>query len=160
MVGTLVLASFLHAAVATALPVAHTARPAGLPPSLLPPTAPVDPVRRIADHRDIVEETSSRGFWLGMGFGAILLGLALGGAGFAILSECGKGTACYSEELEIVGWVLAAPGILPLAAGSIIVYVVLNSDGYASHSIGQEPQRSYADIPRRGPPLFGLGFAF
>ncbi len=68
--------------------------------------------------------------------GALLLGLALmgaglvlGGAGFAVLYACRSGTACYGDTTQIVGWALAAPGVVPLVVGGVIVYGVTQSNG-------------------------------
>ena len=77
-----------------------------------------------------------------LGLGLIGLGLAAGGAGFAILEGCNEKSDCYTPELEIVGWVLAAPGILPLGAGLFLVY--LTSDSSASREDVPSSSSRYA----------------
>ena len=39
-----------------------------------------------------------------------------------MLYLCREGTGCHNETTTIVGWVLAAPGIIPLLVGAIILY--------------------------------------
>lgn len=63
------------------------------------------------------------------GLGLTAAGLVLGGAGFAVLSLCQEGSSCYSKNTTIIGWALAAPGVLPLAAGLIILYIVVGGRG-------------------------------
>ena len=67
---------------------------------------------------------------------SVLLGLALmgaglvaGGAGFAVLYVCQTGTACYGDTTQVLGWVLAAPGIVPFVIGAILVYGATQSNG-------------------------------
>ena len=69
------------------------------PVPLLPD--PVAPVR-----------AATQGSFLLLGLGLTLGGLVLGGAGFAVLYLCREGTGCYNNTTTIVGWVLAAPGIV------------------------------------------------
>ncbi|GEM_PF-3443242 len=57
-----------------------------------------------------------------LGLGLTGAGLVLGGAGFAVLYLCREGTTCNSPTTTTVGWVLAAPGILPLIVGIAILY--------------------------------------
>jgi hypothetical protein len=66
----------------------------------------------------------------------LLLGLALmgaglvaGGAGFAVLYFCQQGSSCYGDATTYVGWGLAAPGIVPLVVGGILVYSVVGNSG-------------------------------
>jgi len=63
------------------------------------------------------------------GLGLMAGGIVAGAAGFTLLYLCDPvGTiGCYDQALNVVGWVLAAPGIIPLAVGSILVYISLNS---------------------------------
>ncbi|MFT3841631.1 MAG: hypothetical protein QM723_31875 [Myxococcaceae bacterium] len=68
----------------------------------------------------------SKGALFLAGLGLTAAGLILGGAGFAVLWFCGEGSSCHSENTTIIGWALAAPGILPLVAGIIILYITLD----------------------------------
>jgi hypothetical protein len=73
---------------------------------------PVDPVR----------DTRATTFLVGLGL--VGAGLVLGGAGFAILYVCREGQECHADQtLRTVGWVLAAPGIIPLGVGLLLLYV-------------------------------------
>lgn len=72
---------------------------------------------------------AAQGGALLLGLGLIGAGLVAGGAGFAVLYACQQGTSCYSDTTQVVGWTLAAPGIVPLAIGSIIVYGVAQGNG-------------------------------
>ncbi|HEV8321667.1 MAG TPA: hypothetical protein VG389_08650 [Myxococcota bacterium] len=69
------------------------------------------------------------------GLGLMAGGIVAGAAGFMLLYFCDPAgvIGCYDPTLNVVGWVLAAPGIIPLAIGSILVYISLNSSrGYAA----------------------------
>jgi hypothetical protein len=83
----------------------HSAAPVPLPPS------PLAPVR-----------AATSGSLLLLGLGLTGAGLVLGGAGFAVLYACREGTSCYNSTTRTVGWVLAAPGIIPLVVGVAILY--------------------------------------
>ena len=63
-----------------------------------------------------------RGSAVLLGLSLVGAGLVLGGGGFAVLYLCREGTGCHNETTTIVGWVLAAPGIIPLLVGAIILY--------------------------------------
>lgn len=78
------------------------------PPRAIP--APLDPVAPV------------RGSTVLIGLSLVGAGLVLGGAGFAVLYLCREGTGCHNETTTIVGWVLAAPGLVPLAIGLIMLY--------------------------------------
>ncbi len=73
---------------------------------------------------DPVRDTRGGLFLLGLGLTAA--GLVLGGAGFAVLWFCGEGSSCHSNSTTVIGWALAAPGILPLAAGIILLYITVD----------------------------------
>lgn len=60
-------------------------------------------------------------FLLGLGFAAG--GLVLGGAGFAVLYACREGTGCYGDVTTVVGWALAAPGLIPLGIGLVMMWI-------------------------------------
>jgi hypothetical protein len=58
------------------------------------------------------------------GLGLVGAGLILGGAGFALLYTCNEGADCDTQgHTRTVGWILAAPGLIPLAVGAILVWV-------------------------------------
>lgn len=63
-----------------------------------------------------------RGSAVLLGLSLVGAGLVLGGGGFAVLYLCREGTGCHNETTTTVGWVLAAPGIIPLAIGLIMLY--------------------------------------
>ena len=86
----------------------HDRRPATPP---YPPPDPVEPIR-----------AASSGSLLLLGLGLTGAGLVLGGAGFAVLYLCRDGTGCYNNTTTTIGWVLAAPGIIPLVVGVAILY--------------------------------------
>lgn len=68
-----------------------------------------------------------------VGLGLTAAGLVLGGAGFGILYACREGQECHGDKtLNIVGWALAAPGVIPLAIGLIILYGAVGG-GKGSH---------------------------
>lgn len=78
------------------------------------------PVRQPAPFRPVVRHVAMDFFLLGLGLAAG--GLVLGGAGFAVLYACREGTACYGDVTTAIGWILAAPGIIPLTVGLIMMY--------------------------------------
>lgn len=63
-----------------------------------------------------------RGSVVLIGLSLVGAGLVLGGAGFALLYVCREGQSCHNQGTTIAGWVLAAPGILPLVVGVIMLY--------------------------------------
>jgi hypothetical protein len=65
---------------------------------------------------------ATSGSLLLLGLGLTGAGLVLGGAGFGVLYLCREGTTCHNNTSTTVGWVLAAPGILPLVVGIAILY--------------------------------------
>lgn len=83
----------------------HRAAPVPLP---LDPAAPI--------------RAATSGSLVLVGLGLTGAGLVLGGAGFAVLYLCREGTTCHNNTTTIVGWVLAAPGIIPLVVGVAILY--------------------------------------
>lgn len=86
----------------------HPAAPVASPHYAPVPVAPV------------VRHAAFDTFFLGLGLAAG--GLVLGGAGFAVLYGCREGTGCYGDVTTVIGWVLAAPGIIPLTVGLIMMY--------------------------------------
>lgn len=105
------------------------ALPAAAKPHLLEPgtvqfadyhgAAPINPVAPLAP---VARHAETDFFLLGLGLAAG--GLVLGGAGFAVLYACREGTTCYSEPITVLGWVLAAPGLIPLTIGIIMMWAV------------------------------------
>jgi len=92
-----------------------------------------------------------------VGLGLTGAGLVLGGAGFAILYLCREGTSCYGDQgLRTAGWVLAAPGIIPLAVGLVLIYITVGgrSGGGGAKIHGAAPV-SLGFVPLPG----GGGFA-
>jgi len=88
-----------------------------------------------------VVERTTRGSMLLLGLGLVGGGLAAGGGGFAILYFCQRGTSCYDPTLEVVGWIIAAPGIIPLVVGGIMVYASLDSSG---RNVSRPQPRTFA----------------
>jgi hypothetical protein len=67
-----------------------------------------------------------RGQMLLIGLGLVGAGLVAGGAGIAVLVACDNPmSSCHGDAATIGGWVLAAPGILPLLVGGVMVYVAM-----------------------------------
>ncbi len=78
-------------------------------------------------------------------------GLVLGGAGFAVLYLCREGTACHNNTNTTVGWVLAAPGILPLVVGVAILYFGTGGGRRADLSPAEQVgQWAFSAIPLSG----------
>src|SRR4051812_35687832 len=72
------------------------------------------------------------------GLGLVAAGLVLGGAGFALLYTCESGAECDTVgHTRTIGWILAAPGLIPLAVGAILVYV--STGGRASLRVDAPP---------------------
>jgi hypothetical protein len=113
----------------------HGAAPVGSP---VRPLAPVNPVRHArADF-----------FLLGLGLAAG--GLVLGGAGFAVLYVCRDGTACHSDATTVIGWVLAAPGIIPLTIGLIMMYASSGGSGrVTTPKVGSSQRWAFGFAPLR-----------
>lgn len=57
-----------------------------------------------------------------LGLGLTVGGLVLSGGGFAVLYGCRNGTECHGDGTTALGWALAAPGIIPLVVGLIVMY--------------------------------------
>lgn len=85
------------------------------------PTPRPGPVPRASSHAEVDL------FLLGLGLTGA--GLVLGGAGFAVLYLCRDGLACHNPTTTVVGWALAAPGVLPLAVGLVMLYLSTNRSG-------------------------------
>ena len=96
----------------------------------------------------------STGTILLIGLSLIGTGLIAGGAGFAVLLVCFPDGELYCEDdtTRVVGWVLAAPGVLPLIAGGILVYVALEagSSRYGKRSRPGKLAFSASPVPGGG----------
>jgi hypothetical protein len=97
----------------------HGAAPINSPPP--PPHYTPAPVSPVATH------VGPDFFLVGLGLAAG--GLVLGGGGFALLYACREGTSCYSEPITVVGWIIAAPGLIPLTIGLIMMYASSGRSG-------------------------------
>jgi hypothetical protein len=115
-----------------------------------------------------------------LGLALVGAGLVLGGAGFAILYACREGTSCYGYDdvtgeptgksaLRIVGWCLAAPGIIPLGIGLFLIYISSGGRGGGVHGARiagsgsgfKEPPWSFGFAPLPGGGGVGsIGFRF
>lgn len=89
--------------------------------------APVTPAPVPRPYAPAPVRASGSGSLFLLGLGLTAGGLVLGGAGFAVLYVCRSGTACYSDTTTVIGWVLAAPGIIPLTVGLIMIYLSTGS---------------------------------
>src|SRR5262245_3468784 len=67
---------------------------------------------------------SGTGLGLG-GVGLILLGggLVASAGGFALLYACRSGESCHNDTTTTLGWVLAAPGLPPIALGALFLLI-------------------------------------
>ena len=75
-------------------------------------------------HASVASDAKGSMFLIGLGLTGA--GLLLGGAGFAVLYACREGTECHSDKtLQTAGWVLAAPGVIPLAIGLFMLYAAV-----------------------------------
>jgi hypothetical protein len=93
------------------------------------PAAPLTPGRPVPSPVAPAPLRHARADFFLLGLGLVAGGLVLGGAGFAVLYACREGTACYSDTTTVIGWVLAAPGIIPLTVGLIMMWAASGSSG-------------------------------
>lgn len=106
-------------------------------------------------HNGPVAHAKADFFLIGLGLTAA--GLVLGGAGFAVLYLCrdtsaqGTTNSCHNQTTTTVGWVLAAPGLVPLVVGLFMLYAGTGS----SRSSGGSSFHGAA--PLKG--LLGIGLA-
>jgi len=68
---------------------------------------------RSASLQGLAHDTGTNLFMIGLGLAAG--GLVVGGAGFAVLYACREGTTCHNRDTTVLGWVLAAPGVILVA---------------------------------------------
>ena len=124
------------------------------------PAQPVRPVRPAPLRPRYVSGGGSASALL-IGLGLVAGGLVLGGAGFAVLYLCQAGSACYSETTTIIGWVLAAPGIIPLTIGAILVYASLGGSGRVLAPSPSSSQRwAFGFAPLRDGGVFSAATVF
>ena len=120
--------------------------------------SPVDPLPSpIAPVKAVTE-----GSFLLLGLGLTLGGLVLGGAGFGVLYLCREGTTCHNNTTTIVGWVLAAPGIIPLVVGLAILYFGSGGGGRRGGLAPKEEAGQWAlsFMPMNGGGLIGGAVRF
>ncbi len=99
-----------------------------------------------------------------LGLGLTAGGLVLGGAGFAVLYACSEPQAtCAQPTMTYVGWALAAPGVLPLAAGLIILYLFTGGRrgvADATDAFDLKPKWALAIVPVSGGGMVGAAGTF
>ena len=102
-----------------------------------------------------------------LGLSLVGAGLVLGAGGFAILLACHPATdtqpaaGCYSPTMTIVGWALAAPGILPLLTGAFILYFM--SGGKSRAQLDPAPSAVrwvFSAMPLNGGGMVGAAATF
>ena len=84
----------------------------------------------------------------------------LGGAGFAVLYGCREGTGCYGDATTVLGWVLAAPGIIPLTVGSIMMYASSGNSGRVGVPTASTQRWAVGVSPLRDGALFSAAARF
>lgn len=97
-------------------------------------------------------------FFLGLGLAAG--GLVLGAGGFALLYGCREGTGCYGEVTTVIGWVLAAPGIIPLTVGLIMMYAASGRSGRVTAPMNSSQRWAFGVAPIRDGALFSAAARF
>lgn len=86
-----------------------------------------------------------------VGLGLVGAGLVLGGAGFAVLYVCREGQSCYGDQtLRTAGWILAAPGIIPLAVGLFLLYLSVGGKGGGGGRVHSSAPVSLGFVPLPG----------
>ncbi len=85
-----------------------------------------------------------------LGIGLVAAGLVLGGAGFALLYYCQQGTPCYNNTTQTVGWVIAIPGVIPLAIGAVMIRIAIGRRYAEAPSPRPRWQFALAPTPLRG----------
>ena len=123
---------------------------------------PVVPVVRPGNVGARVERDTRSSLFL-LGLGLVGVGLVSGGAGLAILYYCPTGSTCYSDALYYTGWALAAPGLIPLAIGALLVYIT--TDGGRGRRAAAPTHRNIANwgvsaTPTPGGAFVSAGFVF
>ncbi|MDP1827527.1 MAG: hypothetical protein Q8L48_29925 [Archangium sp.] len=125
----------------------HPAAPVASPPYRPVPLAPA------------VHHARFDFFLLGLGLAAG--GLVLGAGGFAVLYACREGTGCYGDVTTVIGWALAAPGIIPLTIGLIMMYGASGGRGGRVDAPASTTQRWAVGLaPLRDGALFSAAARF
>jgi hypothetical protein len=130
--------------------------------SLLAPDVPQKQLMRMSTGQGPISDL--RGGMLLAGLGLVGAGLILGGAGFALLYTCNEGADCDTQgHTRTVGWILAAPGLIPLAVGAVLIYI--STGGRASVRVDSSSQQtlpwaSFGIAPVRGGAVSSATFAF
>lgn len=121
------------------------------------PAAPVGPVPQPIAPMPVVRTQVD--FFL-LGLALVGAGLVLGGAGFGVLYGCRAGTQCYGETTTVLGWVLAAPGVIPLAVGLIMIWLSSGSRGRVEAPTSSSTQWAFSLAPLPGGAMVGAGAQF
>jgi hypothetical protein len=116
------------------------------------------PVSGPRPYSPVVRHVQTDFFLLGLGLAAG--GLVLGGAGFAVLYVCREGTACYGDVTQVIGWVLAAPGLIPLGIGLIMMYASSGSSVRVSAPVNTAGRWALGVAPLRDGALFSAATSF
>jgi hypothetical protein len=91
-----------------------------------------------SEGQNVVRDTKGGLFLAGLGLTAA--GLLLGGAGFAVLYVCREGQSCHDDKtLQTLGWALAAPGVLPLAVGLLLLYITVGRQSRVAMGVMPTP---------------------
>lgn len=123
------------------------------------PAAPVaSPYRPVPVPVAPVVHARADFFLLGLGLAAG--GLVLGGAGFAVLYGCREGTACFGDVTTAIGWILAAPGIIPLTVGLIMMYASSGGSGRVMAPSSSSQRWALGVAPLRDGALFSAAARF
>lgn len=108
----------------------------------------------------VVRHAAFDTFLLGLGLAAG--GLVLGAGGFTVLYVCREGTACYGDVTTVIGWALAAPGIIPLGVGLIMMYAASGGrgGGRVAAPVGSTQRWAVGLSPLSGGALFSAAARF
>lgn len=123
------------------------------------PSAPVaSPYRPVPLPAAPIAHARADFFLIGLGLAAG--GLVLGGAGFAVLYGCREGTGCYGDVTTAIGWILAAPGVIPLTIGLIMMYASSGSSGRVALPSSSSQRWAVGLSPLRDGALFSAAARF
>lgn len=121
------------------------------------------PVKEVQAQQVVYGTPGAQRSGIGLGGAGLLLllgGLVASGAGFAVLYSCREGESCHNDTTTTVGWVLAAPGIPPIALGALFLW--LDKGGPSSRTIYNQPALpvtfTAGPIPSGG--MFGATYNF
>ena len=125
------------------------------------PAAPVvspPPVYRPVGVSPVVRHAAFDVFFLGLGLAAG--GLVLGAGGFTVLYLCRTGTECNGDVSTAIGWILAAPGIIPLTVGLIMMYAASGNRGRVAAPSSSTQRWAFGVAPLRDGALFSAAARF